>query len=226
MRPQAPTYVYLHGFASGPGSAKAQFLRSRFHESGLTLQIPDLNQNDFSHLTLTRQIQQVLALVTAAEQVVLIGSSLGGLTAALLAEQPALTQKLQQLVLLAPAFGFLTHWLPQLGPDSLRRWQQTGWLDIYHYGEERLLPLSYEFVIDAQQYASLQLQPAVPTLILHGRQDEVIPVQASRQYAAARAGVSLVELESDHSLTDVQSQIWLETQNFLAVTTPSSPQIL
>ncbi|MEO1510405.1 MAG: YqiA/YcfP family alpha/beta fold hydrolase, partial [Cyanobacteria bacterium J06633_23] len=34
-------YVYLHGFASGPQSTKAQALRSHFQSAGLTLHIPD-----------------------------------------------------------------------------------------------------------------------------------------------------------------------------------------
>ncbi|NJR43547.1 MAG: hypothetical protein HC767_13750 [Akkermansiaceae bacterium] len=58
------------------------------------------------------------------------------------------------------------------------------------------------------------LQGEVPTLVLHGRQDEVIPIQASRNFAQSRAGVKLVELESDHALTDVQEQLWQEIQAF------------
>jgi predicted esterase YcpF (UPF0227 family) len=34
--------VYLHGFASGPASTKAQFFRTRFAERGVELAIPDL----------------------------------------------------------------------------------------------------------------------------------------------------------------------------------------
>ena len=34
--------VYLHGFASGPASTKAQLFRARLAERGATLAIPDL----------------------------------------------------------------------------------------------------------------------------------------------------------------------------------------
>ncbi len=51
------TYIYLHGFASSPSSTKAQYLRARFASLQINLNIPDLNQGDFSHLTLTRQLQ-------------------------------------------------------------------------------------------------------------------------------------------------------------------------
>jgi predicted esterase YcpF (UPF0227 family) len=136
-------YLYLHGFASGPGSQKAQYLRSQFQARQKTLQIPDLNQPDFATLTLSRQIHQGTALITA--DTILIGSSLGGLTAAWLAEQPALHPHIQKLILLAPAFQFLKQWLPRLGPSQLAQWQDTGWLSVYHYGQQQPQRLHYDF---------------------------------------------------------------------------------
>ena len=46
-------YIYLHGFASGPGSTKARFFRDRFAEAGRELRVPDLAAGDFEHLTIT-----------------------------------------------------------------------------------------------------------------------------------------------------------------------------
>lgn len=79
---------------------------------------------------------------------------------------------------------------------------------VYHYGEERSLPLSYEFVLDAAQYKDEQLLRPIPTLILHGQQDEVIPLQASRDFAAQRPWVELISLDSDHALGNVMFEIW------------------
>jgi hypothetical protein len=205
------TFVYLHGFASSPRSAKATVLADRFGSIGVPLVIPDLNQPDFAHLTLTRQIQQVAALLSAVSgSVTLIGSSFGGLTAAWVGDrQPQVTR----LVLLAPAFQFLAHWLPQLG-DQVQRWQASQWLSIYHYGEQQLLPLHYRFVTDAQGYDEAQLQRPVPTLMLHGRTDEVIPIQASRKYAIDRPWVRLIELDSDHSLSSGLDAIWQAIHEF------------
>jgi pimeloyl-ACP methyl ester carboxylesterase len=207
----SPTYFYLHGFASGPRSFKAQYLRDRFTENDLTLHTPDLNQGGFFHLTLSRQLLQVQTEFPSAP-IILIGSSFGGLTAAWLAEKQIQVQK---LVLLAPSFGFLSHWLPSLPSEQLQLWKTEGSMPIYHYAEGRPLPLSYQFVTDAAQYLDQQLQRPIPTLILHGIQDEVIPIQASRDYAAQRSWVSLMELESDHSLGDVISTLWEAIQQFL-----------
>jgi len=49
---------------------------------------------------------------------------------------------------------------------------------------------------------------------LHGCRDEVIPIEASQAYAESRPWVTLVELDSDHSLIDVQEEIWLAMRSF------------
>lgn len=153
-------YIYLHGFASSPKSAKGRDISDRFTQIQTKLKIPDLNAGDFSQLTITRQLTQVAAeFNNDSTPVTLIGSSLGGLTAAHLGQQ---NSQVQRLVLLAPAFGFLSHWLPKLGDEELQRWQQEKYIMVYHYGEERSLPLSYDFVTDAAQYQEKLLTTSHP----------------------------------------------------------------
>jgi len=73
--------VYLHGFASGPTSKKAQFFRERFAQLGIGLDIPDLADGDFERLTITGQLG-VIERASRGEPVTLIGSSMGGYLAA------------------------------------------------------------------------------------------------------------------------------------------------
>ncbi len=205
-------YIYLHGFASSPNSVKAKYFRQAFAELNIDLKTPDLNQGDFAQLTITRQIVQVKAqFPPSLTPVTLIGSSLGGLTAAWIAEK---SLQVQRLVLLAPAFEFLSHWLTQLGEVKLKQWQDEQYLMVYHYGEKSSLPLSYNFAIDAANYQDNQLLRPVPTLILHGRHDQVIPIAASRNFAATRPWVQLIELDSDHALADVMNQ-WQQIKSFI-----------
>lgn len=202
--PQA--FIYLHGFASSPQSAKAEYLRSRFSSLQIPLQLPDLNQGDFAHVTITRQLRQVEAeFPPPPKPVTIIGSSLGGFSATLLAQRQP---QCHRLVLLAPAWQFLSHWLPRLGEQTLNQWQTEGYMSVYHYGEQRSLPLSYNFIQDAQTYQEEPLNRPIPTLILHGSQDEVIPIESSRNFASGRPWVKLIELESDHSLGNVLPEIW------------------
>ncbi len=195
-------YIYLHGFASGPQSYKGQWLRSHLQTLGIDLQLPDLNQGNFGHLTLTRQINQITQQLTGPTT--LIGSSLGGLVAAWVAEQ---SDYVEHLVLLAPAFQFLAQWLPKLGQEQVHHWQSTGWLAVYHYGLASQQQLHYDFLTDAQRYSESHLQKSIPTLILHGVHDEVIALDASRMYAQERPWVRLHPLQTDHAMADAMADI-------------------
>ncbi|MEM6253860.1 MAG: YqiA/YcfP family alpha/beta fold hydrolase [Cyanobacteria bacterium P01_D01_bin.156] len=195
-------YIYLHGFASGPQSYKGQWLKSHLYAQDIDLKLLDLNQGNFGYLTLTRQIQQVRQQLQGPT--ILIGSSLGGLVAAWVAEQ---SDRVEKLVLLAPAFQFLDQWLPRLGDDQIRHWRSTGWLSVYHYGFKSRQRLHYTFLRDAQDYLDSQLQKTIPTLILHGTQDDVIALDASQQYAQTRPWVTLQALNTNHGMTSVMAEI-------------------
>lgn len=207
-------YIYLHGFASSPQSNKAQYLCDRANkETGIKLNILDLNRGDFTNLTLTRQIQQtVAAFPTNDVPVTLIGSSFGGLTAVWVANK---YPQVKSLVLLAPAFGFPPSWLSRLGEAQVKQWQESNYLSVYHYGEDRYLPLNYQFVIDANSYDESELNRDIPTLILHGKHDDVVPIEVSRNYASQHSQVKLIELDSDHGLNDVKDIIWQEIKTFI-----------
>ena len=192
-------YFYFHGFASSPKSRKAQYLSDRLTEHGWTLEIPDFNQGDFSSLTLTRQLGQVTDLL-GSDRAVLLGSSFGGLTAAYLGDH--LGNQIAHLILLAPAFGFPQRWRDRLSPEKQQQWENSGELMVYHYGEGQELPLNYSFWEDAQQYDWTQLSNQIPTQIFHGVNDNSVPIEYSRQYAADRPWVELTELDSDHGLGD------------------------
>ena len=208
-------FIYLHGFASSPQSQKAQYLSNRFGEKGINLQVLDLNQNDFTNLTLTRQINQTVAnFIDSDTPITLIGSSFGGLTSVWIAEKYL---QVQRLVLLAPAFNFVSYWRNKLGEEQIKQWQKSGFLSVYHYGEDKLLSLSYLFCEDMNQYEQSLLQRKIPTLILHGQHDETIPIQASIDYANSRSQVKLISLDSDHSLGNKMEIIWQETTSFCSI---------
>lgn len=209
----ADTYIYLHGFASGPSSNKASYLRDRFTEANLELKVLDLNQGGFSNLTLTRQIQQTIdAFPDSETPVTLIGSSFGGLTCAWVAEQKLQVKK---MVLLAPAFGFPHSWYSRLPPEQIQQWQRSGYLSVYHYGEKRSLPLHYQFLLDADNYPVSGLKRSLHTLIIHGLHDDVVPIEVSRNYVEEHSQARLLKLDSDHGLNDVKERIWQETKDFL-----------
>jgi uncharacterized protein len=200
-------YFYLHGFASGPNSSKALSLLARMATRGIPLQRPNLNQGNFRELTLTRQLHQVESLFQSDRPVTLIGSSFGGATAAWLAQR---NPQVQNLVLLAPAFGFGTYHQSVLSADQIDRWRSGEPLSVYHYAEQKEVLLDYNFAKDLQQYNESELTRSVSTVIIHGIHDSVIPVQSSRDYVRDRPWCNLIEVNSDHGLDNAMDTIWHE----------------
>jgi len=96
---------YLHGFASSARSSKAAFFEAKLAGRGVVLERPDLNEPDFSTLTISRMVAQVAAALDQGEgPAAIIGSSLGGFVAVQAAlQRPAM---IDRLVLLAPALDF------------------------------------------------------------------------------------------------------------------------
>jgi uncharacterized protein len=204
-------FIYLHGFASSPGSRKARFFRERFRELGIGLEIPDLAEGDFRNLTLTAQLN-VIAQVTRDQPVSLIGSSMGGYLAALYAARHP--GDVEKLVLLAPAFSFSSRWPQLLGDRAMEQWERTNTLKVFHYSEGREVELGYQLVEDAEQY---EAYPDVeqPVLIFHGRHDTVVPPEFSVTFAERHPNARLRLLDSDHELTNVLDTMWIETEEFL-----------
>lgn len=202
--------VYLHGFASGPSSKKAQFFRRQLAQLGIGLDIPDLADGNFQGLTISGQLR-VIERVILGEPATLIGSSMGGYLAALFA---ARHQEVDKLVLLAPAFCFSKRWPNSVGPAAMEEWKRTGSLKVFHYGEGRTVELGYQLIEDGLQYEDY---PNVqqPTVIFHGRKDTVVPPDLSVTFAQQHPQATLRVMESDHELLNVLDDIWMETEEFL-----------
>jgi pimeloyl-ACP methyl ester carboxylesterase len=202
-------FIYLHGFASSPDSRKAQAFRLALERRGIDLEIPSLDEGDFEHLTISRQLT-VVDRTVAREQVCLIGSSMGGYLASLYAAEHA---EISKLVLLAPAFGFAERWrdrAKQLSGNAA----PPAFFEVFHYGENRMRRVHSGLVEDALTF------PPAPdfsqmALIFHGVYDDTVPIENSRSFAAAHANVRLIELDSDHELLNTLDRITDEAVPFL-----------
>ena len=201
--------VYLHGFASGPGSKKAAYFQERFRAEGVELEIPDLAQGDFERLTITGQLAVVERMADGRE-ISLIGSSMGGYLAALYASG----HPVRKLALLAPAFGFARRWAETMDPRQMEQWQRTGFIEIYHYGDKRQRRLGYQLLEDGLRYDDYP-EFSQPALMFHGRRDTVVPDRYSIEFARRHLNTKLWLLDSDHELLDALDTIWAETRAFL-----------
>lgn len=195
-------YAYLHGFGSGPEARKAVELRADFARLGLALRTPNLAVPSFAKLTLTAALAVIANLGDDAdrqgEKLALIGSSMGGLLAALYAAGQA--PRVSHLVLLCPGFDMAARFRGLVGERGMERWRRedrtaypdaAGTITAVHYG-------LYE---DALLYPPFPAPPpGVPVTILHGIHDTVVPIEVSRRYVASHPQVTLYELDDEHRL--------------------------
>ena len=188
-------FIYLHGFASGPGSNKAKAFKKRYDELGISIHVPDLQQGDFENLTLTGQIELVQGIIdkNKGQSFALIGSSMGGYLASLIAQT---RESVQALFLMAPGFNFLNRWRKKL--DISKTTDEL--IPVFHYRYNKEVRLNTYLFRDAETWESLPLERQIPTFIVHGLHDETIDIEESRNFVREKSYCSLKELDSDHGL--------------------------
>jgi pimeloyl-ACP methyl ester carboxylesterase len=210
----SPTILYLHGFASGPGSKKGVAVAQRFGARGVDVQRLDLRIPTIERLSLGAMIARTRAAIGGpADRAVLIGSSLGGLTAARVAAQDP---RVCMLVLLAPAFRFADRWKARLGPEGWAAWMRDGWLDTHDHATGGTARVHADFAIEAAAIDDGWPDVRIPTLVIHGVHDDVVPVENSRTWAAGKRHVRLVELDDGHELVATLPVVLAELERFLA----------
>jgi pimeloyl-ACP methyl ester carboxylesterase len=210
--------IYLHGFASGPQSSKARYFRALLEGAGAQVDIPDLTDSDFEHLTITGQLA-VIDRVAAGGAVSLIGSSLGGYLAALYA---ARHPEVRRVVLLAPAFGFAQRFPERLGTAAVSAWRRTGTIEVFHYADNRARKLGYQLLADGERFEGYP-DFAQPALIFHGMHDDAVPARYSEEFAANHPNAALEVLDAGHDLLNVLDYMAPKVLRFLSLTGPPSP---
>jgi len=210
--------LYLHGFASGPRSYKGVRLEALFATRGVQLERLDLRRPSLEELSFAAMEAEVVRALDSTGASIVMGSSLGGLTAARVAERDA---RIERLVLLAPAFQLAARWRERMGDEAWARWTAPGGqLTIDDYAERRPTTVHGAFAREmAARDATDGGWPVVrvPTLILHGRGDDTVDIAVSREFARRTPGARLVELDDGHELTASVERIFDEACAFLAV---------
>jgi hypothetical protein len=213
---EGPRWLYLHGFASGPESAKGVALSAHYARLGIQLERLNLRQPSLEHLRLSAMMRTVReAMGGERDRSILFGSSLGGLTACRVAEEDA---RVCALVLLAPAFRGAEQMRRLAGKEGMRRWEEKGWQEVQDYAEKRTTRVDFGFfqdleAIDARSSGWPDVR--VPTLIIHGRKDSTVDIGYSRQWARGKRHVRLVEVDDGHELVASLDRIAAEADDFL-----------
>ena len=176
---------------------------------------PDFNGPDFRTMTMTRMLGQLDEAIRRSGDapVAVIGSSLGGTLAILAAAQ--LGERVDRLVLMAPAVMFAKPGHHLLPPERVEEWQRKGSLPFFHYafGEER--PLDFGFYEDSLRYDAFGARFIQPALVFQGLQDRSVDPRTVEAFARGRPNVTLSLLDDDHQLIASLPKMWESIAPFL-----------
>lgn len=207
-------YAYLHGFAKDHRAPKGERLAEIFRQHGVYLHRPNLNQPSFSELTFSGMLEAVDEMVDSADEEPwrFIGSSMGGYVAARWAEIHP--EQVDRMLLLGPAFDMLGVWAEMLGDHLLEEWKEEG--EFLFFGpDDGLQPVHWELFADARDCHPGFPDVCVPTRVLHGREDELVPLEKSREFVDRTASAELTILEDAHDLSDSYGYVAREALHFL-----------
>ena len=206
-------FIYLHGFASGPRSYKAQFFKEKvlsiFNQS---VDCPNLNLPSFNKLTLTAQID-FIENECKHKPTFLIGSSLGAYLALILAQRKII--KIIALIVMAPAFELIERKVDLMGIEKFDKWKKTNQLEVFHHYEQITKSLSFDFIEDAKQYVFEIKKITQPILLFHGMNDDIVDFKLSQKYLGQYKKLEPYYIDSDHLLIDKLDYIWSKSERFI-----------
>lgn len=192
-------FASLHGFASSPRSRKNEHFTPAFAARGVTLHRPDLNQPSFGRLSFAAMLAELDRMHAAAGAPTwcLVGSSLGGYAAALWTSLHP--ERVEKLVLLCPAFELARRWETLVTPAQLAAWERTG---AQRFDDATGIPTDVHFAF-VEEARTIPAAPVVtcPVMLVHGTEDDTVPIDVSRRYAALDPEHrTLVERRDGHHL--------------------------
>jgi pimeloyl-ACP methyl ester carboxylesterase len=178
----------------------------------------DLRRPSMEHLRLSAMMAHVEERIGGErDRAVLMGSSLGGLTMARVAESDP---RATALILLAPAFRLAERWRARLGGEELAAWERDGWLEVDDHASKGRTRVDFGFFEELARIDDARVpypDVRVPTLIVHGVRDDVVDIEGSRVFASGRPHVRLVEVDDGHELGASVGFICDESVKFLSI---------
>jgi pimeloyl-ACP methyl ester carboxylesterase len=206
--------IFLHGFASSGKGTKGVYLSQGLGNfDNVVFKAFEFTPTpkDFEYMTITGMINRLRQYVidNDLEPLFLIGSSFGALVGMNYAGRFGAVEK---SLLLAPALSY-SAMAASSGEEE--RWRREGVSQTFHFAFNRLLPLRYDLEVDGQLYSEAPA-PTGPVTIIHGTEDEVVPIRASRRYAAKYPElVNLIEVDAGHDLNEYLDFIGQEVERVI-----------
>ena len=221
-----PHIIYLHGLGSGPDSRKGILVQEHFSARGYDISLPSISVPSLAELSPRAAVDRVKELIRATSHttLTLMGSSFGAFVGLHAYHELPSDERAHvgRLVFLAPA---LDPWDPRSGlltPEREKVWRERGSAPVLNLESGTEVPVHYRFVEELRAFDSHQVTLAVPTLLIHGIDDEVVPCGQSQDFAATRPEVTLILVQDSHQLLREPSKMLKAIERFIISDSPES----
>ena len=182
-----PVVILCHGFHSTKDNNTNTRLQVMLKEKSIATFRFDFyghgeSEGKFEDITVSEAVEDLLCAIELLKKkgykkIGLIGASFGGLTSLLTA---AKSKDLLFLGLKCPATNFLEIELTHRTKENLQEWKREGF-SYYKNDEGETYRLNYMFFQDLKKNNGFIVADKIriPTLIVHGEADEIVPVKQS-----------------------------------------------
>ncbi len=204
-------WIHLHGFATNVLGSKIEFARNYFKRTkAYSFFAMDM---DYEKHTTTEVLNVLEALILGFSEkyghITFCGSSHGGYVAVNYARFKKLGN-VKSLLLLAPSFRTLDLIVKELGREKVKNWlegreplrftEQEVEIEVREDFATDILKNNYEIISEGE--VRFPEEPEVEIVIVHGKKDEVVPIEDSRLFASEVRVKELIEVDDDHRLSE------------------------
>jgi pimeloyl-ACP methyl ester carboxylesterase len=206
-----PLVILCHGFTTSKDGRTYVRLEERLNQKVFSTFRFDFfghgeSAGEFENITISEAKDDVLNAIrfvkdSGYEQIGLMGSSFGGFASILAA---GLSDDLFVLALKSPVSDYLGLLIARDHDIDIQAWRQKGFIFV-EASDGKNVSLNYSFFADAERIQGYALASNIkaPTLIVHGDQDETVPLAQSQKAADLIPDCRLEVIEgADHTYSD------------------------
>ena len=206
LKEENPIIILCHGFATSKDSSSNLMMEKILNEKGFSTFRFDFfghgeSEGDLADITLSQAVDDIISAIeflksSDYKKIGLVGSSFGGMAGILAVSE---SKDIYILALKSPVSD-LYELLIQNGENFIKDWKEKGFIN-YQSGDSENFKLKYSFFEDVKKFNAYKVAQKIkiPTLIVHGDNDESVPIQQSKKLVSLIKNCELRIIEgADH----------------------------
>lgn len=204
---EKPIMILCHGFGTGKDGRTCVRLQEILNGYGISTFRFDFfghgeSEGDLEDVAVSEAVDDILNAISYLKKqgysrIGLIGSSFGGISSIIAASR---SDDLFILALKSPVSNYEELEIERRGKEGIEEWREKGSIEV-EISDGRKLRLKYSFFEDFKNNNGYEAAEKIriPTLIVHGDEDESVPIEQSRKTAGLIGDCRLKIVEgADH----------------------------